>query len=143
MTRPTSFAATILSVEAERMEEARQAIADGWTPDDHPAECCPVETVATKPKRAPEERAQWARTRAVNAEARARQARANISRIEGLILSTSKDTAEQNIPITGRRAAGLERDIKHAGKLRYAIRDAEWHESRAEHWRNIEKEATQ
>ena len=36
-----SFGETIRRIEAERLAEAQQAIADGWTEADHPAKCCP------------------------------------------------------------------------------------------------------
>lgn len=36
-----SFGATIARIEAERLQQAKDAIAAGWTPDQHPATCCP------------------------------------------------------------------------------------------------------
>ena len=46
-----SFGETIRRVEAERLETTRQAIANGWTPDQHPATCCPAEPKQPAPKR--------------------------------------------------------------------------------------------
>ena len=36
-----SFGETIRRIEAERLAEAKQAVANGWTEADHPAKCCP------------------------------------------------------------------------------------------------------
>lgn len=44
-----SFMETIRRIEAERLEEAQSAIDAGWTPEDHPAKCCPKD--APQPKR--------------------------------------------------------------------------------------------
>lgn len=44
-----SFLETIRRIEAERLTEAQAAIDAGWTPDDHPAKCCPKD--APQPKR--------------------------------------------------------------------------------------------
>lgn len=40
-----SFGETIRRIEAERLEQARQAVANGWTEADHPDKCCPVEII--------------------------------------------------------------------------------------------------
>lgn len=50
--RLNSFGETIRRIEAERMAEAQQAVADGWTEADHPTNCCPPEKT-TQPKRQP------------------------------------------------------------------------------------------
>lgn len=53
-----SFGETIRRIEAERLEHARQAVAEGWTEDDHPNKCCPTVEAprrAGKTKRAIEE----------------------------------------------------------------------------------------
>lgn len=49
--RLNSFGETIRRIEAERMEEARQAVADGWTEADHPAKCCSPEAKTPQSKR--------------------------------------------------------------------------------------------
>lgn len=46
----TAFGETIRRIEAERLEEARAAVANGWTEADHPTKCCPAAT--PQPKRA-------------------------------------------------------------------------------------------
>lgn len=45
-----SFGATIARVEAERLRQAKDAIAAGWIPDQHPAICCPPDKTP-QPKR--------------------------------------------------------------------------------------------
>ena len=45
-----SFGATIARIEAERLQQAKDAIAAGWTPDQHPAICCPPDKTV-QPKR--------------------------------------------------------------------------------------------
>ncbi|SEE82994.1 hypothetical protein SAMN04489740_2703 [Arthrobacter alpinus] len=45
-----TFGATIARVEAERLQQAKDAIAAGWTPDQHPAICCPPDKTQ-QPKR--------------------------------------------------------------------------------------------
>lgn len=45
-----SFGATIARVEAERLQQAKDAIAAGWTPDQHPGVCCPPDKTP-QPKR--------------------------------------------------------------------------------------------
>lgn len=46
-----SFGETVARVEAERMAEAKAAVEAGWTPDDHPAKCCPPTAGTPQPKR--------------------------------------------------------------------------------------------
>lgn len=62
----TAFGETIRRIENERLEEARAAVANGWTEADHPAKCCPP--AAPQPKRAgrPLDEVKRLRTRAAN-----------------------------------------------------------------------------
>lgn len=57
-----SFGATIARIEAERLQQAKDAIAAGWTPDQHPAVCCPPDTTV-QPKRAGRSREEVQRLR--------------------------------------------------------------------------------
>lgn len=45
-----SFGVTIARIEAERIQQATAAITAGWTPDQHPATCCPPDKTK-QPKR--------------------------------------------------------------------------------------------
>lgn len=62
----TAFGETIRRIEAERLEEARAAVANGWTKADHPTKCCPPAT--PQPKRAgrPLDEVKRLHTRAAN-----------------------------------------------------------------------------
>lgn len=64
--RLNSFGETIRRIEAERLEQARQAVADGWTEQDHPTKCCPPKTVQPKRNGRPIEEVQRLLDRALD-----------------------------------------------------------------------------
>lgn len=64
--RLNSFGETIRRIEAERLEEAKQAVEDGWTEDDHPNKCCPPKKAKPKPKGRPIEEVQRLLDRAID-----------------------------------------------------------------------------
>lgn len=106
-----SFAETILRIEAERMEEARQAIAAGWTPEDHPHKCCPKpEKVAPAPRK--KAGLEWYAHRLWNAEARRDYLQAKLDKMDAKENGTRPDFGEINIPWNRRREREAEAAVK-------------------------------
>lgn len=135
-----SFGATIARVEAERLQQAKDAIAAGWTPDQHPATCCPA-LPPDPPKEAntASQRRAWCNVRASNAGARAFRMRKIEARLQGELASKRRpDFGEINIPMN-KRETSLDSDITKARQLAIATRQADHWESRAEYWRNRAK----
>lgn len=136
--KPNSFGETIRRIETERKSEAEAAVAAGWTEADHPEKCCPAGPTTKRPARTHEQRAQYARDRAVNAERRASDARIQLARLR-LTDGQPNDRAQASIPWSRKRDAGLERTIKAATE-RIRLTEAITHnESRAKYWRTQER----
>lgn len=134
----TPFGETIRRIEAERKAEAQAAVAAGWAEADHPGKCCPAGPTTKGPARTHEQRAQYARDRAVNAEARASDARIKLARLK-LTDGQPNDRAQANIPWSPSRDSALERTIKAATE-RIRLTEAILHnETRAKYWRTQER----
>lgn len=131
-----TFAETIRRVESERLDEAAAAIAAGWTPDQHPAICCPtVPPDPPKEARTAQQRREWCNVRASNAGYRADVNRKIAARLQGEVDGERGDTASINIPFAKREKA-LDSAIKRGVQLGIALRQADHWESRADYWRN-------
>ena len=133
-----SFGETIRRIEAERLLEAQAAIDAGWTEADHPGKCCPAGPSTKGPVRTHEQRAQYARDRAVNAEARASDARIKLARIH-LSDGGPNDRAQANIPWSRKRSTAVERAITATTEQVHLQRVIEYSESRAKYWRTQER----
>lgn len=132
------FGETIRRIEAERLAEAHAAVAAGWTETDHPAKCCPAGPTTKGRARTHEQKAERARSLAVNAENRASDARIKLLRLK-LTDSQPSDRAQANIPWTRARTARVDRLIDTAVE-RVRLTEAIHHnEARAKHWRGQER----
>lgn len=130
-----SFGETIRRIEAERLAEAQAAIADGWTEEDHPAECCPPETKPPQPKRSGRsiEEIERLRRKAENkakwwADA-ANRAQAELDRRDAS--RPQFDHGMLNMPVAPRA-----REASAGDRI---WRDMEYRKQRAEHFRHLEK----
>ena len=132
-----SFMDTILRVEAERWDEATAAINAGWTPDQHPATCCPaLPPDPPKEAKTPQQRREWCNVRGSNAGYRADVNHKIATRLLGEIDDErGPDFGEINIPFAKREKA-LGSAIKRAVQLNIALHQADHWESRAEYWHN-------
>lgn len=129
-----SFGETIRSVEAERMAEATAAVAAGWTEAAHPDKCCPAGPTTKGPVRTHEQRAQYARDRAVNAESRASDDKIRLERLN-ITSPEPNDRAQANIPWSRKRDRSVERTVKAATERIRLTEAIMHHESRAKYWR--------
>lgn len=129
-----SFMETIQRIEAERLAEAQAAIDAGWTEADHPDKCCPAGPTTKGPVRTHEQRAQYARDRAVNAESRASDARIKLARIR-LSDDQPNDRAQANIPWSRNRSRAIESTIRQSVQQKRLTELLTYNESRAKYWR--------
>lgn len=137
----TPFGQGILRAKQELLKHGRDAIGNGWTPDQHPTICCPTDTPKPVRKRTPEQRRAWFLERATNADGLALRHKNIAARVRKEIeASRSADFGEINIPMKY-RIKDLDRAITRAGQLENAIRGAKHHEARAEYWRQKAEEA--
>lgn len=132
-----SFMDTILRVEAERWDEATAAIAAGWTPDQHPATCCPaLPPDPPKEAKTAQQRREWCNVRAVNAEYRAERLRRITTKLQAQIDSErGPDFGEINIPMR-KRTKDLDAAITRGNQLAISLRQADHWDGRATYWRN-------
>jgi len=131
-----TFAETIRRVEAERWDEAKAAIAAGWTPDQHPSTCCPpVPPEPPKEARTAQQRREWCNVRAWNADQRAIRMRRVADMLQAKIDGERGDTASINIPMAKREKA-LDGSIKRGIQMGIALRQAAHWDSRAKYWRD-------
>ena len=135
------FGMTIRRIEAERVAEAEAAIAAGWTPDQHPATCCPaLPPEQPKEARTTQQRREWCNVRAYKSDERAIRLRRVEARLTAELTPDRRpDSAEINIPFH-KRAGSLDADITKARQLAIATQQAAHHESRAKYWRNRAQE---
>ena len=140
--KKTGFGQTLMAVESERWDEATAAINAGWTPDQHPATCCPV-LPPDPPKEAKtaQQRREWFNVRVMNAEVRATRMRKIAARLQAQIDSErGPDFGEINIPMN-KRAKELDAAITRGNQLNISLRQADHWDGRAAYWRNRANEA--
>lgn len=131
--RLNSFGETIRRIEAERLEEAKQAVADGWTETDHPAKCCPPKIAQPKPKGRPIEEVQRLLGQA---ERKAVHWQSVANTLQGELNQTDANRPKFD---HGMMQVSLKTRRKGMGREIQLWKDAEHAKQRADHYRRLVK----